>query len=107
MERIEAATGRRCLERKTLAPVAGFDLVFSVPKSVSLLHALGDEEARLAITQAHLAAWQAALGYLEEEACVLRRGKNGVVREHGGGFVAAAYISTGRAAPRIRTCTRM
>ena len=91
VERIEAATGRRWLERKTLAPVAGFDLVFSVPKSVSLLHALGDEETRLAITQAHLAAWQAALAYLEEEACVLRRGKNGVVREHGGGFVAAAY----------------
>lgn len=91
VERIEAATGRRWLERKTLAPVAGFDLVFSVPKSVSLLHALGDEETRLAITQAHLAAWQAALAYLEEEACILRRGKNGVVREHGGGFVAAAY----------------
>jgi conjugative relaxase-like TrwC/TraI family protein len=91
MERIEAATGGRWLERKTLAPVAGFDLVFSVPKSVSVLHALGDEETRLAITQAHLSAWQAALAYLEEEACVLRRGKNGVVREHGGGFVAAAY----------------
>jgi conjugative relaxase-like TrwC/TraI family protein len=62
-----------------------------VPKSVSLLHALGDEETRLAITQAHLTAWQAALSYLEDEACVLRRGKNGIVREHGGGFVAAAF----------------
>jgi len=91
VERIEAATGQRWLERKTLAPVAGFDLVFSVPKSVSLLHAVGDEETRLAVTQAHLAAWQAALAYLEDEACVLRRGKNGVVREHGGGFVAAAF----------------
>lgn len=91
LERIEAGTGRRWLERRTLAPVAGFDLVFSVPKSVSLLHALGGEETRLAITQAHLTAWHAALGYLEEEACVLRRGKNGVVREHGAGFVAAAY----------------
>lgn len=91
VERIEAATGRCWLEQKTLAPVAGFDLVFSVPKSVSLLHAIGDEEMRLAITEAHLSAWQAALSYLEEEACVLRRGKNGVVREHGGGFVAAAY----------------
>lgn len=91
VERIEAATGRRWRERKTLAPVAGFDLVFSVPKSVSLLHALGDERTRLAITQAHLSAWQAALGYLEAEACVLRRGKNGVIREQGGGFVAAAY----------------
>src|SRR5438093_1537275 len=36
IERIDAATGERRLERKTLAPVAGFDLVFSAPKSVSL-----------------------------------------------------------------------
>jgi conjugative relaxase-like TrwC/TraI family protein len=91
VERIEAATGRRWLEQKTLAPVAGFDFVFSVPKSVSLLHALGDEQTRLEVVQAHDAAWRAALAYLEEEACVLRRGKNGVRREAGGGFIAAAY----------------
>ena len=91
VERIETATGRRWLERKTLAPVAGFDLVFSVPKSVSLLHALGDEQTRLEVVQAHDSAWRAALSYLEEEACVLRRGKNGIRREHGEGFLAAAY----------------
>ena len=79
------------IESKTLKPVAGFDLVFSVPKSVSLLHALGDEETRLAIHAAHSSAWHAALGYLEDEACVTRRGKNGVEREHAAGFVAAAY----------------
>ncbi|HZT54501.1 MAG TPA: MobF family relaxase, partial [Gaiellaceae bacterium] len=58
---------------------------------VSLLHALGDEATRRAVNEAHLAAWQAALAYLEEEACVTRRGRNGVIREHGEGFVAAAY----------------
>src|SRR5207253_1186586 len=46
---------------------------------------------RRAIGEAHLAAWQATVAYLEDEACVTRRGKNGVLREHGGGFVAAAY----------------
>jgi conjugative relaxase-like TrwC/TraI family protein len=66
---------------KTLAPVAGFDLVFSCPKSVSLLHALSDDED----------VRRAALGYLEREACVVRRGRGGAVREHGGGFVAAAF----------------
>ena len=71
--------------------MAGFDLVFSPPKSVSLLHALGDEETRRAVNEAHLSAWQAALAYLEDEACVTRRGRNGVHREHAGGFVAAAY----------------
>jgi conjugative relaxase-like TrwC/TraI family protein len=91
IERIEVESGKRWLEEKKLAPVAGFDLVFSTPKSVSLLHALGDEETRAAITEAHRSAWQAALTYLEEEACVTRRGKDGFLREHGGGFVAAAY----------------
>jgi conjugative relaxase-like TrwC/TraI family protein len=91
VERIDPFTGDRSLEVQKLAPVAGFDLVFSVPKSVSLLHALGDEESRRAVQEAHLSAWQAALSYLEDEACVVRRGRNGVIREHGGGFVAAAY----------------
>jgi conjugative relaxase-like TrwC/TraI family protein len=91
VERIDPATGDRTLEVKTLSPVAGYDLVFSPPKSVSLLHALGDEEVRQAVNQAHLAAWQAALAYLERRACVTRKGKNGRLRERGSGFVAAAY----------------
>jgi conjugative relaxase-like TrwC/TraI family protein len=91
VERIDAATGERRLEEKTLAPVAGYDLVFSPPKTVSVLHALGSDEVRHAVNQAHLAAWQAALAYLEERACVTRKGKNGRLRERGSGFVAAAY----------------
>jgi len=91
IERIDPATGERRLEEKTLRAVAGYDLVFSVPKSVSLLHALGDVQTRRAVTAAHTAAWQAALAYLEDEACVVRRGAGGVQREHATGFVAAAY----------------
>src|SRR3954470_18286241 len=91
IERIDPLTDERSIETKKLAPVAGFDLVFSPPKSVSLLHALGDEETRRAVTEAHLSAWQSALAYLEDEACVTRRGKNGVFREYAGGFVAVAY----------------
>src|SRR6266540_1240292 len=91
VERIDPQSGERRLEEKRLAPVAGFDLVFGAPKSVSLLHALGDEETRLAVVQAHADAWEAALSYLEAEACVTRRGRNGVVRERACGFVAAAY----------------
>jgi conjugative relaxase-like TrwC/TraI family protein len=91
IERIHPLTDERWVETKKLAPVAGFDLVFSPPKSVSLLHALGDEDTRRAVNEAHLAAWKAALAYLEDEACVTRRGRNGVQREHAGGFVAAAY----------------
>jgi conjugative relaxase-like TrwC/TraI family protein len=79
-------------ERKRLAPVSGYDLVFSCPKSVSLLHALTDhEQVRREISEAHEQAWQAALAYLEREACVVRRGHAGAIREHGTGFVAAAF----------------
>jgi conjugative relaxase-like TrwC/TraI family protein len=79
-------------EQKRLAPVSGYDLVFSCPKSVSVLHALSeDERVRREISEAHEAAWQAALAYLEREACVVRRGHGGAIREHGEGFVAAAF----------------
>jgi conjugative relaxase-like TrwC/TraI family protein len=91
IERIDPLTDERRLETKKLAPVAGFDLVFSPPKSVSILHALGDERTRRAVNEAHVSAWQAALAYLEDEACVTRRGRNGINREHAAGFVAAAY----------------
>jgi conjugative relaxase-like TrwC/TraI family protein len=79
-------------EARRLAPVSGYDLVFSCPKSVSLLHALTDDErVRCVISEAHEASWEAALGYLEREACVVRRGHGGAIRERGEGFVAAAF----------------
>jgi conjugative relaxase-like TrwC/TraI family protein len=89
---LDEATGIWRSEPKTLAPVAGYDLVFSCPKSVSLLHALtGDEDVRRAISDAHEASWHAALSYLEAEACVVRRGRGGAIREAGEGFVAAVF----------------
>jgi conjugative relaxase-like TrwC/TraI family protein len=91
IERIDPDSGTRRFEEKTLRPVAGFDLVFSVPKSVSLLHALGDDHTRRVVSEAHASAWQAALAYLEDEACVVRKGTGGVIRERASGFVAAAY----------------
>jgi conjugative relaxase-like TrwC/TraI family protein len=91
VEQLDATTGERRLVERELRPVAGFDLVFSAPKSVSLLHALGDERIRFETSQAHQAAWQAALSYLEETACATRRGRNGIVREPGAGFVASAF----------------
>ena len=89
---LDLETGEWREEVKALKPVSGFDLVFSCPKSVSLVHALTeDERVRREISEAHEASWQAALGYLEREACIVRRGKGGHVHEHGVGFVAAAF----------------
>src|SRR5215210_3240009 len=46
VERIDPTTGECYLEEQALKPVAGYDLVFSPPTSVSLLHALGTEDVR-------------------------------------------------------------
>ena len=90
--RLDVETGEWREEPMQLKPVSGYDLVFSCPKSVSLLHALTrSEDVRRGISEAHEQAWQSALGYLEREACIVRRGKGGTIREHGEGFVAAAF----------------
>lgn len=89
---LDLDTGRWVEEWKAHKPVSGYDLVFSCPKSVSLVHALTDDErVRRGISEAHEASWKAALSYLEREACVVRRGKGGRIREQGQGFVAAAF----------------
>jgi conjugative relaxase-like TrwC/TraI family protein len=91
VERVDPVTGERYVAERSLRPVAGFDLVFAAPKSVSVLHALGSTEQRDVIRRAHESAWRAALAYLEAEACVTRRGRAGVIREVAGGFVASAF----------------
>jgi conjugative relaxase-like TrwC/TraI family protein len=72
-------------------PVPGFDLTFSAPKSVSLLWALGGPLAATNVSQAHEASVQAALTYIQREACWTRRGAGGREFVHGNGFLAAAY----------------
>jgi conjugative relaxase-like TrwC/TraI family protein len=71
--------------------VAGFDLTFSAPKSVSVLFAIDDDRVASAALASHEQALGVALAYLEREACWTRRGRDGVERLHGEGFIAASY----------------
>ena len=83
--------------------VPGFDLTFSAPKSVSVLYALADPLVRGQIVEALDAAVNDAVGWLEREACFVRRGSNnratasgasgdfGTRRLPGGGFLAAGF----------------
>ena len=91
MEGRHPGTGERLRRVGGRSKVAAFDLTFSAPKSVSVLFAVGDPGLAGALVDAHEAAVGAALGYLEREACRVRRGRGGVLREAGEGFVAAAY----------------
>ena len=58
--------------------IAAFDLTFSAPKSVSVLFAVAPAEVSAALVECHEEAVRAALGYLEEAAVFVRRGKGGV-----------------------------
>lgn len=83
--------------------VPGFDLTFSAPKSVSVLYALADPLVRAQVTEATDTAVNEALGWLEREACFVRRGSNkrtaktpqfekwGTRRLPGNGFIAAQF----------------
>jgi len=73
-------------------PVPGFDLTFSAPKSVSLLWALGGHPVAAEVKAAHAEAVDAALGYLQAEACWTRRGKGGRDFLKGNGFLATGYV---------------
>jgi len=83
--------GTRLIQaRKDRAP--GFDLTFSAPKSVSVLFGLGDPDTVRAVRAAHDRSVDAALGWLEREACISRRGVDGVEHIAGDGFVAAGFV---------------
>jgi hypothetical protein len=73
------------------APVAGFDLTFSVSKSVSVTWALGDDETRAIISQCHRQAIEFVLSYAESEVFCSRSGANGIVHEDVTGVIAAAF----------------
>ena len=85
--------------------VPGFDLTFSAPKSVSVLFGLGDPDTVRAVRAAHDRSVDAALGWLEREACVSRRGIDGVEQIPGDGFAAAGFVHrTSRAGdPQLHT----
>ncbi|WP_449373046.1 MobF family relaxase [Arthrobacter psychrolactophilus] len=73
------------------AAVAGFDLTFSVPKSVSVLWALGSDEYKDKVMAAHHAALEATLTWLESSAIHTRAGHGGVAHVGVHGSIAAAF----------------
>lgn len=73
------------------AAVAGFDLTFSVPKSVSVLWALGNDSYKDKVMAAHHAALDATLAWLETSAIHTRAGHGGVAHVGVHGAIAAAF----------------
>ncbi|WP_328741415.1 relaxase domain-containing protein [Streptomyces caniferus] len=78
------------LERKV--KVTGVDLVFRPQPTLNLLWALGDEETRKAIEDAHERAITTVLAWIEDTAAVTRFGAGGVHRTRPAhGLVAARF----------------
>jgi conjugative relaxase-like TrwC/TraI family protein len=78
--------------RSRAIDVTGWDVTFSPPKSVSVLHAAGDPRLAAETMVAHRAAVRSAVNYLESEACWTRRGPAGARRLVGEGFVGVEYV---------------
>jgi conjugative relaxase-like TrwC/TraI family protein len=71
--------------------VAGFDLTWSAPKSVSLLFGLSEPATSAVVRGVHEDAVDQALGYLERHALSVRRGVGGQTSVGTEGLVAAVF----------------
>ncbi|WP_246169418.1 MobF family relaxase [Actinotalea subterranea] len=71
--------------------VAGFDLTFTPPKSVSTLWALGDGRTRTAVHAAHRAAVEQTLAFIDNRALFTRTGHAGCRQERTAGMIDTAF----------------
>jgi conjugative relaxase-like TrwC/TraI family protein len=71
--------------------VRGYDATFSAPKSVSLLWALGDEQVREQLVEAHDTAVDAVLGWVEDHAHTRLRQHGHVMHVDADGIVVGVF----------------
>ncbi|WP_280796692.1 MobF family relaxase [Aurantimicrobium minutum] len=88
---LEARITGEELDKPVKQSVAGFECVFSPPKSVSSWWAMADPDMKDAIRQAHHAAINATINKLETEIIRTRTGSAGVAQEHIHGISAALF----------------
>jgi DNA primase catalytic core len=77
--------------RQQTTAVAGYDLTFTPVKSVSALWALADREVARQVEEAHHAAVEATLRWLEREVLFTRRGRGGIQQVKARGLVAGMF----------------
>jgi conjugative relaxase-like TrwC/TraI family protein len=88
---IRAEVKRFAQARRAPTAVIGYDLTFSVPKSVSLLWARADGARQGAITAAVHEAVAAGMAYLEDNAAFVRTGARAKAQP-AKGLLAASYL---------------
>ncbi len=86
-----AAIEKRVAAHPSRSAVAGYDLTFTVPKSASVLWALGDEPVRVAVASAHRDAIDAVLKLIEDRYLHTRIGAQSCAQVPAQGLIAAAF----------------
>ncbi|SHI71124.1 conjugative relaxase domain-containing protein, TrwC/TraI family [Tessaracoccus bendigoensis DSM 12906] len=79
------------IAKKPRTAVAGFDLTFSPPKSVSAIWGVADAGTQALIAQAHHAAMRDTIALLEDRVAVTRVGRGGVAQMPIVGVIATAF----------------
>jgi conjugative relaxase-like TrwC/TraI family protein len=82
--------GRLCVGKRS--PVAGFDMTFSPPKSVSLMWAMGDQATRTAIEEVLAKAASEVISWAEDHVFRTRTGAQGARQEPVRGVVASSWL---------------
>lgn len=80
--------------RKTIEEgnaVAGYDLTFTLPKSVNILWASGDPHVRSTIMRCHKEAVKESLEWFESKEAYSRTGEAGIVKQQAKGIIAVAF----------------
>ncbi len=90
-EGTDPITGEQLGRVAKTGAVAGFDLTFSVPKSISVAWAVADAGTQAVIYQAHQDAINLAIRYAERNVFFSRSGVHGIVQEPIRGVLAAAF----------------
>ena len=91
MAGLHPTTGERLGRRFGEDSVRGFDATFSAPKSVSVLFAIGDEQLRREVTEAHDRAVDAVLDWVESQAHTRMRRRGHVVCVDAEGIVVGVF----------------
>ncbi|MCP3425835.1 relaxase domain-containing protein [Rothia sp. AR01] len=77
--------------KSTRKPVGGFDLTFSVPKSVSALWAVADASTQAKVHAAHQRATRTCLDWVEANVIQSRAGDGGIVKVPVEGMIASLF----------------
>lgn len=84
-------TGITLFDKNQIIKKSGWDLTFSAPKSVSILWAIADDCTKRKLLNAHISSVQSTVEYIERFIAGIKRSKNGTVKEHAKGILAAFF----------------